>query len=333
MTISAGASDMVGAEGTGWATPHAAGKLVARLKLRHLVLLRNIGLHGSLTRVADDMGISQPAVTKALGEIESLFGAPLFTRSGRGMKPTAMGQLAILKARHMLHELDHWAEDMEALRRGRSGRLLVGVVPYVSSELLTQAITRLYERHSIIIAITQATTDQLVQSLCSHELDCVLGRASAVAGVDKLWHEVLYAQRPVLIGHLDLLKRLAGRKLDWRMLAAMNWILPSPATPVGAKMMELFTQKQVAVPLPIIETYSVDVMHGVLSKNDSVVSVVPEAIAHDMMRRGGIGILPWKMDWDLPPLSLIRRVRDTPLEAEEKFAGILKELCREASIE
>src|SRR3546814_8152522 len=78
---------------------------------------------------------------------------------------------------------------------------------------------QLYERHNIISAIRQATTDQLVQSLCDHELDCVLGRASAAAGRENLWHEVLYTQRPVLIGHDKLLQRLHGRRLDWRELA------------------------------------------------------------------------------------------------------------------
>jgi DNA-binding transcriptional LysR family regulator len=309
------------------ATEPSATRVTARLKLRHLTLLRNIALHGSLTRVAQETGVSQPAITKALAEIESLFGASLFMRSGRGLKPTAMGELAMLKARHMLQELDHWASEMEAVREGRSARLLIGAVPYVPGDLLTQAIIQLYERHNIIIAIKQATTDQLVQSLCDHELDCVLGRASAVAGRENLRHEVLYTQRPVLIGHDNLLKRLEGRKLDWRRLAGMNWILPSLATPVGARMAELFTQAQVAVPVPIIETYSVDVMHGVLSKNESVISVVPEDIAKDMMRRGGVSILPWKMDWELPPLSLIRRKRDIPLDAEEKFARILRDLC------
>src|SRR3546814_8983281 len=86
---------------------------MTRLKLRHLTLLRNIALHGSLTRVAQETGVSQPAITKALAEIESLFGASLFIRSGRGLKPTAMGELAMLKARHMLQELDHWASEME----------------------------------------------------------------------------------------------------------------------------------------------------------------------------------------------------------------------------
>src|SRR3546814_3246120 len=98
-------------------------------------LLRNIALHGSLTRVAQETGVSQPVITKALAEIESLFGASLFIRSGRGLKPTAMGELAMLKARHMLQELDHWASEMEAVRKGRSARLLIGAVAYVSGAL------------------------------------------------------------------------------------------------------------------------------------------------------------------------------------------------------
>lgn len=305
----------------------AAFRLMSRLKMRHLSMLKSIERHGSLTRVARETGISQPAVTKTLAEIESLFGAPLFHRSGRGLKPTEMGELAMLRASHMLQELDHWASEMEAVRKGYRARLLIGAVPYVPGSLLTQAIMALRERHNIIIVIRQATTDHLVQALCDHELDCVLGRASAVAGRDNLWHEVLYAQRPVLVGHSKLLKRLEGRRLDWRSLASMNWILPSPATPIGARIVELFTQAQVPVPVPIIETYSIDVMHGVLSKDESVISMVPEDIAVEMSRRGGIGILPWRMDWELPPLSLIRRVRDVPLDAEEKFAGILRELC------
>jgi DNA-binding transcriptional LysR family regulator len=231
------------------------------------------------------------------------------------------------RAAHMLRDLQNWSAEMEAVKRGHRARLLIGAVPYVPGSLLTQAITVLMERHHVIIALRHATTDHLVQALCDHELDCVLGRASAIAGRADLRHEVLYVQRPVLVGHAKLIQRLEGRKLDWRALASMNWMLPSPATPVGAKMVELFTRAQVPVPVPIIETYSLDVMHGVLSKNETVISVVPEDIAEEMKLRGGIGVLSWAGEWELPPLSLIRRVRETPLHAEDRFSEILKELC------
>jgi hypothetical protein len=41
-----------------------------------------------LTRVAEQMASSQPAITSALAELESMFGGPLFDRSVRGMAPT-----------------------------------------------------------------------------------------------------------------------------------------------------------------------------------------------------------------------------------------------------
>jgi len=305
--------------------------LTARLKMRHLVLLNNIQRYGSLSRLADATGISQPAATKALAEIEDIFEASLFVRAGRGLQPTRLGQLAITKARHMLQEVDAWAVEMNAVRDGRTAHLHIGATPYVPSALLTQAVMQLYERHNVAIAIKRATTDELVRSLHDREIDCVIGRPSAISGMNDLWHEVLYAQRPVLIGHEKLANRLRLLNYGWRELASMKWILPSASTPVGAKIAEMFNQSQVRPPVPVIETYSVDIIHGILSANDSIVSIVPSDIAADLIRRGGVAAIPWQMDWELPPISLIRRVRSSPLDTEEKFAGILHSLCAPAT--
>ena len=62
-------------------------RLGGRLKMRHLKLLLAIERHGSLTRAAEAMASSQPAVTNALAELESMFGAPLFARGARACRP------------------------------------------------------------------------------------------------------------------------------------------------------------------------------------------------------------------------------------------------------
>lgn len=302
-------------------------KLAQRLKPRHLTLLRQIQIHGSLTQVATYAGVSQPAVTKALAELEDICGGPLFIRSGRGMKPTALGELAISKAWHMLREIDNWASEMQAVRQGHSGRLNIGVVPYVSGALLTDAVTQLHDNHNAIVSIRHATSDVLIEALENRELDCVLGRAPGIAGNPDLWHEVLYTQKPVLIGHESLARRLAHQTPGWQALSALKWILPAPTTPVSMRMAEVFTRAEAPTPIPIIETYSLDVMHGMLSRHDGMVAVVPEDIAHELIKRGGVGIVPSRMGWELPPISLIRRVRTTPIEVEERFAAILRTLC------
>lgn len=307
----------------------ASSRLLSRLKLRHLTLLTRIAPGDSLTRVAESMGVSQPAATKSLAEIEDLFGGPLFVRTARGLHPTPLGELAQVRARHMLQDIDHWAIEMDALRGGHSAHLHVGAIPFISARILVPTVERLYARHRITVRLERATTDQLLQSLRAHVLDCVIGRASVMVGTDDLHHEVLYPQRPALIANPRLARRMARRQPDWRELAGMNWILPTPATPIGNMVSELFTRAGVRPPSPRMQTYSMDVIAALIRNDDSLVSIVPEDIADDLALGGHVTRIPWRFDWSLPPISLIRRRRDVALEAEERFVEILRSVCRE----
>ena len=217
-----------------------AARLANRLRHRHLVLLANIAKHGTLTRVAAATGISQPAATKALAELEDIFGAPLFLRTGRGMQPTPLGELALVRARRMQGDLDLWAREVEALHDGRAAHLHVGVVPYVSSALLTAAIGRLHQRHGVTLTLHRATTDHLVPMLRRHELDCIISRATSTLAQDDLTHRVLYRQRPRLIAHSRLAQRLARREADWAAVARMDWVLPAVNTPTRQLIVEHF---------------------------------------------------------------------------------------------
>ncbi|MFY3629025.1 LysR family transcriptional regulator [Achromobacter xylosoxidans] len=304
-----------------------AARLANRLRQRHLVLLENIARHGTLTRVAAATDISQPAATKALAELEAIFGAPLFLRTGRGMQPTPLGELALVRARRMQSDLDLWAREVEALHDGRAAHLHVGVVPYVSSALLTAAIGRLHQRHGVTLTLHRATTDHLVPMLRRHELDCVISRATSTVAQDDLDHRVLYRQRPRVIAHSRLAQRLARRAPDWAQLAGMDWVLPAVNTPTRQLIVEHFIRAGLRSPSPVLEAYSTDVIEGMLSANPALVSVVPEDIARELCQRGKLGMVPWDFGWELPPINLIRRRREQALAAEERFSDILLELC------
>lgn len=306
-------------------------RLASRLKQRHLVLLANIARHGTLTRVAAATGISQPAATKALAELEDIFGAPLFLRTGRGLQATPLGELALVRARHLQNDLDVWAREVAALHDGRAAHLHVGVVPYVSSALLTAAISRLHQRHGVTLTLHRATTDHLVPMLRRHELDCIISRATSTVALDDLSHRVLYRQRPRLIAHSRLAQRLARRKPDWAGLAEMDWVLPAANTPTRQLIVEHFIRAGLRSPSPVLEAYSTDVIEGMLSANDALMSVVPQDIAREICQRGKLGMVPWDFGWELPPINLIRRRREQALAAEDRFSEILLELCAPAS--
>jgi DNA-binding transcriptional LysR family regulator len=310
-------------------TEKISDRLVSRLKMRHLQMLVQIHRCGSLTRAANELATSQPAVTQALHELEQIFGGPLFVRSARGIIPTALGEIALMRARTMLLDLDHWGQEMDASAAGYAGHLQIGVIPFISGKLLCDAIRNtIASIGKVSITIREATSDQLVRALHQHELDCIIARASAAAGLPGMISEVLYHQRPRLVAGQRLGERLAKRPLDWAKLVQLDWILPSPSTPIGTMVNDMFIRSGVKPPTPFIESYTLKVIGGMLAGSETILSIVPTDMAEELRQTASVAIVPYELNWELPPIALMRRQREVPLHAEDAFAKSLLTLCR-----
>lgn len=303
-------------------------RMAARLKMKHLLLLTAIQEQRSLTRVAEKMATSQPAVTQALAELEALFGAPLFIRSSRGMDPSALGQLVLARAHTMLADLAHWALDIEAVAHARAAHLHVGVIPFLPGRMLAQAIGLTRPRgRRLTVSLHEDTSDLLLQRLRSHELDCVIGRSSAVLDMGGLQHTVLYEQVPRLIAHPLLAQRLARRPLQWAELAQLDWVLGARKTPMREQITDFFLRAGMAPPPPFVESLSAKVIGELVAANEQAVSIVPDDIAQELVRIAGVAIVAHDFDWTLPPITLFQRQAGAQFEEQQLFAQALKEVC------
>ena len=305
-----------------------ARRLAARLKMKHLALLLAIREQRSLTRVAERMATSQPAVTQALAELEGLFGAPLFVRSARGMTPTALGELVLARAQTMLADLDHWALDIEAAGRERAAHLHIGVIPFVPGRMLARAIDGTRPRGQRISAtLHEDTSDHLLQRLRDHELDCVIGRTSAILDMSGLRHTVLYQQEPRLIAHRRLAARLARKPLRWAELTELDWVLGARNTPMREQITDFFLRANVEPPRPFVESLSAKVIGELVAANERAISFVPSDIAQELARIAGVGIVQHRFDWTLPPITLFQRKGGARYEEQKLFAQALKSAC------
>ena len=84
----------------------------AQLNLRHLRAFAAICRLGSITRAADVVHLSQPAITQGLARLETAVGAPLFLRHGRGLSPTEEGRILSFRT-------DRAFDMLEALIQGK----------------------------------------------------------------------------------------------------------------------------------------------------------------------------------------------------------------------
>ncbi|AOJ78666.1 LysR substrate-binding domain-containing protein [Burkholderia ubonensis] len=310
-------------------------RLGARLKMRHLVLLLQIRQHGSLTRAAEHLASSQPAVTNALAELESMFGGPLFDRSPRGMVPTALGNVVLERAQAMLHDLDHLTRDIEAVVAGHAMRLHIGVIPFISGQMLSAALKRLQAgmERRLTVTIHEGTSDQLLLQLKDHSVDLVIGRASSAIDLGQVSFEVLHQQKPRLIASRRLAAKLARMPLDWEKLRALDWILGAPHTPMREQVTDLFLSAGIAPPVPIVESYSSKLIGEMIASSDDAVSIVPADIAEEMVRIAGVAIVPYSLVWTLPPIALFTRAAEPHAPTRDLLVDALRAICRETYVD
>ncbi len=281
---------------------HAAG---SRLKLRHLQLLQSVERHRTLSRVALEMKVSQPAITKALREVEDIFMAPLFERTSRGLVATAAGRAVLHFAQVTLADMGSTAEVLTAIDTGLIGRVRIGITPQVPEGLLHAALKHLLgQSPRVSVLSTEGTTDELVAALSAREIDCAIGRSfDHSVGVD-IDQEPIYEQEPCLLVPARSRARLSRGPLDWARLAELDWIFPPPNTPMRRTFSTIFLSAGVQPPSPIVETMSLRTIETALRNVPNGVTILAKDIVADLVQRGDCAALPYKLTWNLPPVSL-----------------------------
>lgn len=197
----------------------------SRLKFRQLRLLVALDDSRSLRKAADLMALTQPGTSKALKEIESTFGAELFTRTAQGLMPNELGRCVIRHARLMKTNLDHLHEEMSGVVRGQGGRISVGTIAGALPILLNTAVARIKrETPNVSIEVFEGTSAQLLLMLAEGKLDMALCRTS-VAPLPDLYEFEWLAQEKVNVafGPRHPLANEPSLKLE--QLLGYPWVL------------------------------------------------------------------------------------------------------------
>ncbi|CAN5414312.1 LysR substrate-binding domain-containing protein [soil metagenome] len=279
----------------------------SRLKLRHYSLLIAIDEHRSITRVAEMLGVSQPSVTRALTDIESIFGTLLFTRSRSGLQPTAAGAAVLARARLSLQEHALLAEELKLVGAGWRGQLRIGLIPYTPVRLLDAAWAHLLGlQPRVTLLVHEDTTHNLLVAVRKRELDCAICRFSRESVDSDLTQELLLSQPLGLLVGTSAARHLARRKLDVAVMARLDWIFPPPDTPTKEVINAIFAAAGCKVPVPAMQTYSQRTIASALRRLPDGATILPRDIATEIAASGAGTLLTHELPWTLPPIGLTR---------------------------
>jgi len=209
----------------------------------------------SLRAAAQELGVTQPALTKAIRRLEDSFGAPLFDRQARGVTPTAYGTALLRHAKDVQAAVRAAREEVDALRTGSVGLAKVGAGPSWQDAVLPEAIAELrMTRPGIRVHVTGGGDDQLKEQLKIGALDFVLAAVPETPRLEPelAWKPLLADEYCVVadIGH-PLRRRHAVRAED---LLGYPWILPPATTYMVGRLHHLLRAAGLPAPVPAIET-------------------------------------------------------------------------------
>jgi DNA-binding transcriptional LysR family regulator len=284
--------------------------------MRQIALLLAISEHGTLRKASAELGMTQPAATKMVHELESALGLKIFERVGRGQRLSPAGVSVLRYFFGIRGALESMSREITQLQLGSAGRVSVGSIMAPSPNLLTQAIIALKNAFPLIsIDVTLDTSDRLLELLREGALDLVIGRIRDAHRVDYCFEPLENEALSVVVGvRHPLVKQ---KKVKFEALLSYPWILQPLGSPMREVLEQEFRLLQALPPRGLIETASV-VTTTCLLADTHMVGVVPHSIAQNYAAHGLLHILPCTIKHKMEAFGSITR-KDRPLSDAAQF--------------
>lgn len=146
------------------------------MELRHLRYFVGVAEALNVSRAAERLHISQPAVSRQIRDLERELRVRLFDRVGRRIRLTADGEDLLRRSREVLAHADSLHERARALTRGATGILRVGAVPQLLQSALAGYLTRYRRAHpGVDVRLTEEGGVRLLELVENGELHVALG--------------------------------------------------------------------------------------------------------------------------------------------------------------
>src|SRR3546814_567892 len=147
----------------------------AQLRLKHLLLLNLIDESRSISKAANALNLTQPAVSIMLKELEAVFRATLVARTRQGAALTNAGKAARDRFYIALNELQ--AIQNANIKGVAGNHLRVGILPVAMVELVPLSIERLLNTDpGLTLEFFEGTVPDVIRDVLENKLDCAIGR-------------------------------------------------------------------------------------------------------------------------------------------------------------
>jgi len=301
-----------------------------RIKLRGLHILQETVASGSMARAARTLGMTQPAVSYAITEMEQALGVILLHRSPQGVSPTAFGDSLLQRSVVIFNELRQGIRDIAFLADPSAGEIRIGATPPMSA-VAGMAINRLIRRYpKLTFDLVVESTQVLMRELHRRGIELAISRMAEPVAPEGMTAEILFYDRLVVIAAKG--SRWTRRKrLDLRGVAAGPWALPSADGFLGAMIRAAFEARGLAMPAAAVTTGSTYTLAS-LAAQGLFLTIHPETMLRVPTRHPLLVALPIELSQAIHPIGLVQLRDRAPSPMATMFSQEVRTVVKAAGL-
>jgi DNA-binding transcriptional LysR family regulator len=230
-------------------------RIERRLKLHDLRVLMSVVEGGSMSKAAERLATSQPAVSRVISDLENALGVQLLDRGPRGVVPTPYGRALIRRSVAAFDELRQGVKDIEFLADPTTGQVRIATPIAGATGFLAGVIDRLAQRHPRVVCHMITGEGPIIyRALEERDVDALItGIPTPLA--DHLQAEVLYTSSRFVVASSE---NPWSRRRRVGLADLMNepWALPPPDSPTGIRAADDFRAAGLDLPRATMITYT-----------------------------------------------------------------------------
>ncbi len=297
-----------------------------QFKLRDLHVFSTVVQHGSMGKAAQQLGISQPAVSEVIADLEHALGVRLLDRSPQGIEPTIYGSALLRRSTVVFDELKQSVRDIEFLVNPSVGEVRIGC-PESHAFVSSAIIDRLSRRYADIVVrvITAQPATLEFRELRERQVDLLIGRVSMPLVADDVEVEILLEDKLLVVASANN-RWTHRRKIELAELMNERWLLLPSNNVISSLIAEAFAAHGLSVPR---ESVSADVNVRIhLLATGRFLTIFPESLVQSVSERWSIKALPIDLGVRAPPVSIVTLKNRTLSPVVQLFIDAAREVAK-----
>jgi DNA-binding transcriptional LysR family regulator len=228
-------------------------------------------------KAAAQLSVSQPAISKAIADLEHALGVRLLDRSQLGVEPTVYGRALLERGLNAFDELKQAVKQIEFLTDPTVGDVRVGSTVIAATSVVATIVDLLSRRHPrVSVHLLAAEATMIYRALEEREVEVVIAGIFGRVAKDHLNAEVLFDDPFVVV---------AGAQNPWcrrrriKLSNLMNepWALPPRDSPTGSIVVEVFRASGLELPRATLVASSIPARNAMLTSG-RFLTLVPTSV-------------------------------------------------------